>query len=154
MQGGPAGCTHDSAQVGVTPETLYPQQNLGSTTCKKSQWEWERLCLLLSNWGCEKSSSYQREKLSLAPRPFFSPCQSPDRVPTIHGGMPSGALQYFPILLSSQEILVKNWAQRNQRGIHRTTSFYSSSHLWLKLSAPSDCSKTKDCSSKERKVRE
>lgn len=111
----------------------------------------DTLPFLLSNWGCEeKSSSHQREKLPLVPRPFFSPCRSPDPVLTIHGGTPSGALRFFPILLSSQEILVKNWAQSKQRGIHRTTAFYSSSHPWLKLSASSDCTKTQDCSSKER----
>lgn len=114
----------------------------------------ETLPLLLSNWGCEKkSSSHQRERLSLVRRPFFSPCRSPDPVLTIHGGTPSRALLSFPILLSSQEILVKNWAQSKQRGIRRTTTFYSSSRLWLKLSASSDCTKTQDCSSKEREVR-
>lgn len=66
--------------------------------------------------------------------------------------MPSEALWSFPVLLSSWEILEKNWAQNKQRGIHRT-AFYNSSHLRLKLPTSSDCTETQDCSSWEREVR-
>lgn len=146
-----SGCTQDPAQPGVTPETLHPLQSLQSTTWKKSQWEWERLCLSFSQTeAVRRSSSHYRKKLSLLLRPFFIPCWSPDPVLTIHGGVPSGALRSFPVLLSFWEILVKNWAQSKQRGVHRTTAFYSSRRLWSKLSASSDCIKTQDCSSKER----
>lgn len=91
----------------------------------------------------EKSSSAQREKLSPVLRLLYAMSVAWSST-YIHGGTPSGALRSFPILLSSWEILEKNWAQNKQHRIHRTTAFYNSSHLWLQLPASSDCTDTQD----------